>query len=289
MVATLDLRRRIRIGPALRIVPLPVASLTLSTGLHLGLMVAIVLAVHAINRNQPQAIVVNLVPAVAAMGSPRGEAAVPPAPPAPSAKAELPDRSRDLPTRDLPSRERSRDPMALPERGSLPPRSTAPSLPRPDQKELPTLPTGSASTQGAPAPPASAPTRPTTTQPTQTAAATPPPQPLGQATGSPKGAGKVTLEVDFPYSWYLAAIHRKISERWDEKALKGNQPVVVFEIGRDGQVNLNTITVETTSGNSLYDRAAIRAIQEANPFPPLPADFKQPLLRIHLGFAYSRG
>ncbi len=298
MAATLHVHRRLKIGPALRIVPLPVASLTLSTGLHLALMVAIVLAVNSLNRNQSQAYVVNLVPAVAAIGSPRGDASAPPhvaprpeepapkapaAKEAPAAKAGLPDRPRDLPARVV----SSRDPMSLPERRSLPPRSTAPALPRPDQKELPTLPTATASTPGSPLPVLAAQAKSLSPMP-QTTAAAPPPPPLGQASGSSQGKGAVTVEVDFPYSWYFGAIHRKISERWDDKALPGQQPVVVFEIGRDGQVNMSSIAVEKTSGNPLYDRAALRAIQEANPFPPLPDDFKRSLLRVHLNFLYNR-
>jgi TonB family protein len=281
VAATIPVRRRIKIGPALRIVPLPMASLTLSTCLHAGLMVAIVLAVNSLNRNQSETYVVNLVPAVAAIGSTRGQASAPPqlAPRPEESKADLPDRGRDLPSRDLPARTPSRDAMSLPERG-LPARSTAPALPRPEQKELPTMPT-------APLPSTQA---RVTTPSAQTAPPPSPPQALGRPGGSAQGKGPITVEVDnFPYAWYIATIHRKIAERWDDKALPGQQPVVVFEIGRDGQVNINTITVDKSSGNALYDRAAVRAIQDANPFPPLPDDFKKSFLRIHLGFAYSRG
>ena len=145
------------------------------------------------------------------------------------------------------------------------------------------LPTASASTPSAVA---TTPAKSTNPAPQAMAA---PPQPLGRPDGSPKGAGKLTLEVDFPYAWYYAAILRKIGERWDDKALPGQQPTVVFEIARDGQVNMTTIAVEKSSGNPLYDRAALRAIQDASPFPPLPDDFKKALLRVHLGFLYSRG
>jgi hypothetical protein len=31
----------------------------------------------------------------------------------------------------------------------------------------------------------------------------------------------------------------------------------------------------------------MRAISEANPFPPLPEEFRESFLRIHLGFNYS--
>jgi TonB family protein len=116
-----------------------------------------------------------------------------------------------------------------------------------------------------------------------------PAPPPGQPTGSATGAGKVTLEVDFPYSWYLAALSRKINEKWDGKALPGGQPIVMFEIERDGGVNLNKMKVEKSSGNPAYDQVAIRAIADALPFPPLPEDFKASYLRIHLQFDYRRG
>ncbi len=110
--------------------------------------------------------------------------------------------------------------------------------------------------------------------------------PLGQRTGSPQGVGALTLNVtDFPYAWYVAAIHRKIKERWDGYALAGQQPAVIFEIGRNGE--LKRVVVDKSSGNPYYDQTAIRAVTEANPFPPLPVDFKKPTLTIGLQFAYD--
>lgn len=121
----------------------------------------------------------------------------------------------------------------------------------------------------------------------------PPPQPpatpappLGQLGGSPQGVGALTLNVaDFPYAWYIAAIHRKIKERWDGYALAGQQPAVIFEIGREG--DLRRIAVDKSSGNPYYDQAAVRAVTEAHPFPPLPPDFKKPVLTVGLQFAHD--
>ena len=109
---------------------------------------------------------------------------------------------------------------------------------------------------------------------------------LGQPGGSPHGVGALTLNVaDFPYAWYIVAIHRKIKERWDGYALAGQQPAVMFEIGRNGE--LKRVVVDKSSGNPYYDQTAIRAVTEANPFPPLPADFKEPTLTVVLQFAYD--
>jgi protein TonB len=76
-----------------------------------------------------------------------------------------------------------------------------------------------------------------------------------------------------------------IGVRWEPGARDGTQPQVVFEIGRDGKIA--GLKVEKSSGNPLYDQAALRAITEATPFPPLPEDFKESFLRVHLGFTYA--
>jgi TonB family protein len=113
------------------------------------------------------------------------------------------------------------------------------------------------------------------------------PPPLGRPSGTALGSGAVTLNVsDFPFAWYLSAIHRKVTEQWSPRALEGRQPVAVFEIGRNGQVS--KLSIEKSSGNPYYDQAALRAIIGANPFPPLPEEFKEPFLRVHLGFNFDR-
>ena len=65
----------------------------------------------------------------------------------------------------------------------------------------------------------------------------------------------------------------------------GLRVVVLFEIARDGQVASSK--VEQTSGNSWYDQSALRAIVEANPFPPLPEGFPGRSLRVHFGFDFK--
>src|SRR6266704_76497 len=218
------LRGRLHLGPARRRLRLPVKSTVVSVVCHAALAAAVLW----------------------------GNAE--PAPPQPI-PTDLPRReaSRDLPARELPARDLpARD---LPDQG-VPPR--APGLPRPSDKELPTV----ASTRTpAPAP-----------APTPAPVPAPAAPPLGQRTGSPQGVGALTLNVtDFPYAWYVAAIHRKIKERWDGYALAGQQPAVIFEIGRNGE--LKRVVVDKSSGNPYYDQTAIRAVTEANPFPPLPVDF----------------
>jgi protein TonB len=90
---------------------------------------------------------------------------------------------------------------------------------------------------------------------------------------------------DFPYAWYIQAVHRKIQERWEGRAIRGRQPEVIFEIASDGQ--LRGVRVGKSSGNPAYDQLAMRAVVEANPFPRLPDGFPKPLLTIGLQFIYD--
>ena len=266
--------RRPRLGPALRRTPMPIGGLAISFLGHGLLFAAILAAGYVWRTTQPKAYVVNLVPAIAAVGSPKTRAAPTPTPaPTPALPerepARAPDRTASRPS-ELPDRTPApRESAALPDR-SLPTR--APTLPRPGEKELPRV---ASST-----PPLPAPSAPTTR-------ATPsPPSPRGLPTGSVQGAGTLTLNAaDFPFAWYLQAIHRKISEKWDAQARDGTQPQVVFDITRDGKVT--GLAVEKSSGNPLYDQAALRAITDATPFPELPKEFTSSFLRVHLGFTYA--
>jgi len=57
---------------------------------------------------------------------------------------------------------------------------------------------------------------------------------------------------------------------------------VYFAIDRDGSIR--DARVESASGNGLYDRAALRAILESSPLPPLPFGYNGTYLGVHLKF-----
>jgi protein TonB len=241
-----------------------------SAAAHVVVLAAVAVGAILWGSTPSKPVIVNLVPSVAAVGSPQGRGSLPPrveeAKPRPP---ELPAREapRDLPARDLPPR----DSPALPDR-SLPTR-TAAALPRPDSKELPSA-------------PSPAPSKTPASTPVQREASAPPPQPLGTPSGSTAGTGPVALNVtDFPYAYYIRQVHQKIQERWNGRAIPGQQPAVVFEIGRDGR--LNQVVIDKSSGNTYYDQVALRAINDAGPFPPLPVEYKKSVLRIGLQFVFD--
>jgi len=202
-------------------------------------------------------------------------------PPAAAKPADLP--AREAPSPQMPTREVAPSTSGLPDRTVAATR--APAVPRAGDKELPSVP----STPSLPSLPSATPVPAPTAPPprAETAAVpTPPAPPLGRPSGSALGSGAVTLNVsDFPFAWYTRIVASKVTAAWSARALEGRQPVAVFEIGRDGQII--KMSIEKSSGNPYYDQAALRAITSANPFPPLPQDFKEPFLRVHMGFNFA--
>lgn len=214
------------------------------------------------------------------------------------ARASLPQREARAtpPPLEMPAKTSARENATLPDR-MLPTR--APTMPRPGDKELPPAAPPRASEEALPPKPVAPPrgdeslpprasTAPrATSEPLPRAEPpAPPPAPLGQTAGSAQGVGSVTLNVsDFPYAWYIQAIHRKIQERWEGRAIEGRQPEVIFEIGGDGQ--LRRLLVGKTSGNVGYDQVALRAVGDASPFPPLPSGFGKSTLTVGLQFIYD--
>ena len=284
------------LGPALRRRRFPVAAVTVSTLGHAVLAGAVVALFLWGDWNGSKVHVVNLVPSIAALGQP----SAPPAPraPEPSPPAAREPASRDanprepieLPKRSIPEPPREskpREPVQLPSATlptpPAPPRPAA--LPRPGEKELPPIAAPPERRSLPPAPAATARAdRPAEARPV-------PPPPPGQATGSISGSGALSLDVsDFPHAWYLRQILQKVEERWQRQARTSEpdqKPLVFVEIQRDGSIR--TPKVEKSSGNIFYDQAALRAIVEASPFPPLPQDWTKPSLRVIFRFDLERG
>jgi protein TonB len=220
--------------------------------------------------------VVNLVPMVAAVGSPTAptQRVSLPAQPAPSLPSRAPTPTPTPEPRERPMREAPKLPEAALPTPSLPPRAAAPL--RAGQKELPPL-AHAASTSRVDKPERTE--RPVESRPASEA-------PRGLPTGSPTGVGARSLTAsDFPYAWYLRQVTAKIEEAWQHQNQlnePNQRPRVLFEIQRDGSIRPPRIG--QSSGNTLYDQAALRAIVEASPFPPLPREWPKPSLTVEMTF-----
>src|SRR5258705_3734929 len=141
---------------------------------------------------------------------------VPDPEPAPKAPAPPREAPKPVPAPSLP-------PPSLPAAKPLPPRTT---VPRPGEKELPSLATPrSVRQQGEKAA--------ESTRPQETAS-------LGSATGSVTGSGALTLDVgDFPHAGYLRQVLQKVEQEWQRQNQPSDpqqKPQIYVEIQRDGSI-----------------------------------------------------
>ena len=255
---------RWRINPTPPPAPTPVKALVVSVIGHAAVVAVLVAVALSGVLARPTVHVVNLFPSVAAVGTPTGSPAALPSrtpPPLPTREPTPPPPSPQLPKE-----------MPKPAEPSLPSRSV---IARPGDRELPPT-RSSADEKGK-----------TAVEPT----AKPPAKALGLSTGSTVGQGSMTLDVtDFPHAWYLRQVLQKVEQRWqtqDRPNEPGQKPRIYVEIQRDGSIAPPRI--EQSSGSTFYDRAALRAISEASPFPPLPSDWNKPALRVLFNFEMKHG
>lgn len=117
----------------------------------------------------------------------------------------------------------------------------------------------------------------------------PPPdqRPEVQGTG-PVVTGDMALDVeDFPFAYYLTTVKRKIAANWQVPGTSRQAAScrVYFRIRRSGAIDSPAIAA--SSGNFLFDQAALRAVVQASPLPPLPGGFADEYLGVHFSFAYE--
>jgi protein TonB len=121
----------------------------------------------------------------------------------------------------------------------------------------------------------------------------------GQALVSPmigmSGSGGVGFGRGSPFGdrfgYYADLLRQKVAEKWrvgdvDPRVRTLPPAVVTFTIRRDGSVY--STRVEQTSGNFALDLSAQRAIADAAPFPPLPAQYDRNEVQIELSFNLQR-
>lgn len=102
---------------------------------------------------------------------------------------------------------------------------------------------------------------------------------------APATSGALKIDAaEFPFPEYLALIQYRIETQWQPPLSgRGNfLTTVFFRIMPDGRVI--DIRIEKTSGNFVMDQAALRAVSNANPLPPLPEGSGLPSLGVHFDF-----
>lgn len=110
---------------------------------------------------------------------------------------------------------------------------------------------------------------------------------VGNGTGSGYGGGNGIGGYSFPYAYYIDTLKSKISSSWYNSLIspglrKKRVAVVYFKIYRNGE--MRDLMLESKSGIDSIDLSALRAVENAAPFPPLPSDFTSRYLIVHFEF-----
>jgi protein TonB len=105
--------------------------------------------------------------------------------------------------------------------------------------------------------------------------------------GSGSASGGNTMKIDaeeFPFPYYLVSVQNQIERNWRAPFSGQGQrtTTVYFKISRSGEVE--DVKIEASSGNALFDQAAMRAVYYASPLPPLPAASGLQNLGVHFDF-----
>lgn len=120
---------------------------------------------------------------------------------------------------------------------------------------------------------------------------------LGLGSGSGGGGGfgsEFSSQIglsNFPFTYYLELLIDRISSNWLKSQLSSGTSdelftTVYFKIYKDGKISI--VEIEEKSGIDALDMAAVRAVQSAAPFPPLPYEYEQEYLAIHLRFEHKK-
>jgi len=112
--------------------------------------------------------------------------------------------------------------------------------------------------------------------------------PAQAKTAAPSGySGAISVDTArFPYAYYTNQIVRKINRYWQWSNEFGKlRTVIFFKISRDGSISGEA--VKDSSGDSLFDDQALRAVTMASPFPPLPDGYPDNDLGVYFEFAFK--
>lgn len=89
----------------------------------------------------------------------------------------------------------------------------------------------------------------------------------------------------FTYSYYLNILLNKIGKNWHNPFKDKDvvlKTIVYFEVDKTGLIY--NVRLEDKSGDALYDETTMRAVTMAKKLPPLPQEFSDDYLKVHLEF-----
>ena len=108
----------------------------------------------------------------------------------------------------------------------------------------------------------------------------------GLSSGGGPGGGAFTDYANFCCPDYLKQMSSFIQQNWDQNQGAAGRVQVKFTIRRDGVIE--DIQVEKPSNIAMLDLASQRALVKTRQLPPLPREFPENKLTVHLIFEYLR-
>jgi TonB family protein len=100
-----------------------------------------------------------------------------------------------------------------------------------------------------------------------------------------QASGRTASPEEIRFGRYYMAVFNKIQSAWILPHYHEHRnllAIVEITIRSDGRIV--NIQFEKRSGNAEFDRSVMRAVQKANPLPPLPPGIKEPLLTLGIRF-----
>jgi len=126
----------------------------------------------------------------------------------------------------------------------------------------------------------------------------PPTPPWDPCRSTGKGSDQTTIlsdTVGVDFGPYLTRIMPIVRRNWyvlipalvGPPVSKQGKVAIEFLILKDGKIDIDGITIQTSSGNIMLDRAARGGIIRSDPLPMLPREFPGQNLRLRFSFYYN--
>jgi TonB family protein len=113
----------------------------------------------------------------------------------------------------------------------------------------------------------------------------------GSGSGFGFGSGSGSGITNFPYAYYVQSMKDRIAGNWLQSRVstlteKNLYTDVSFRIQKDG--GMTHLEVNHRCGIRALDMNALRAVQDSSPFPPLPREYGDEYLVVHLRFEHNK-
>ncbi len=94
------------------------------------------------------------------------------------------------------------------------------------------------------------------------------------------------VDVDFCCKDYLSEVVRRIEEKWQPYRMQpeSGTTIIVFEILKDGTFTKPEYEKRSSIPLDIASMAAFQGVR----LPPLPPEYREDRLRVHLSFPYVR-